>query len=187
MIWLSFIKRNWQALAIIAIAGVIFIRVGILKSERDDALATIAEMQQAALKQAVEVKVSAQAGKRAVKTITERNKSDIQHIGGLYATEIQKRDASINDYRRQLANKLREQSKSSDSAMQQNDANYIAGNDSNGIPASESADDFYRKAYLGARDYIETLEQAGAVCAADYNMCRDYVLSEQGRIGVSAD
>ena len=31
---------------------------------------------------------------------------------------------------------------------------------------------------------IKTLEQAGAICAADYNLCHDYVKSEQARFGV---
>lgn len=35
-----------------------------------------------------------------------------------------------------------------------------------------------------AARYIETLEQAGAVCAADYNLCYDYVQSQQRKIGV---
>lgn len=175
---MAFIRNNWQALAIIAIAGVIFMRIDILKSERDDALATIAEMRTAALKQAVEVKVSAQAGKQAVQAVIERNKSDIQHIGGLYANEIQKRDATINNYRRELADRLREQSNSSDSSMQTHDANITAGNDSNGVSTAESVN------CAAEKGYISTLEEAGAVCAADYNMCRAYVVTEQQRIGV---
>ena len=182
MIALEFIRRNWQALAIVAIVGVVFLRVQILKSERDDALATIAELRTAALKQAVEVQVSEQAGKRAVETITERNKSDIQHIGGLYGNEIHKRDASIADYRVRLANSLRKQSVSDYRTVPDDVADKSTGNDCNRA-ASESDTD-YKMMYNGAVEYIHTLKQAGAVCAADYNMCRDYVISEQTRIGV---
>lgn len=182
MIWLTFIRNNWQALAVIAIVGVVFIRVQVIKSERDNALAKIEAMQNAALKRDAEVTLLTKQGKQAVEKLQNGHVKDIQHIGALYGREIQ----NISNYRDELADKLRKQSGSGGGILSSNDAHQSASTDSN-TTITESPETDYRMMYLGAQEYIKLLEQAGAVCAADYNMCHDYVTSEQSRIGVNQD
>lgn len=178
---IAFLKKNWQALAIVAIAGVIFIRVEILKSERDDALATIAEMHQEAIKKNAEVELLKRQGKRDTDALQASHIKDIQHIGALYGKQIN----DINSYRNELADRLR-QNGSSGGGLPANDADKAASADSNTADI-ESPDADYKMIYLGAQEYIKLLEQAGAVCAADYNACKAYVDQEQNRIGVYLD
>ena len=180
MIGLAFIRKNWQALAVIAIVGVIFFRVQIIKSERDDALATVAAMREAVLKRDAEVALLTKQGKQAVENLQNGHVQDIQHIGAMYGREIQ----NISNYRDELADRLRKQSGSGGSIVSSNDAHQSASADSN-TAVTESPETDYRMMYIGAQEYIKLLEQAGAVCAADYNMCHDYVIGEQDRIGVN--
>lgn len=178
----EFVKRNWEALAIIAIVAVVFIRIEILKSERDDALATIAGLQQEAIKRNAEVEVSNQLGLQAVARLENQYNAKINEL--LEVSDHDKK--TINDLRAGLSSRLRKQSESYTNQLSKDVYSGPPGNDSDSVPIgqSEPPEDFYRKAYLGAIDYIETLEQAGAVCAADFNFCREYVLHEQDRIGV---
>ena len=189
MIAIEFIKRYWQPLAIALIIGIVFIRVQILKSERDSALQTIADMQLEAIKKNTEVALLNQQGKRDTQALQEKYIADIQHIGSLYGKVINDDKKSISNYRTALADKLRQQSEDSDKRVPKDDADQPTGGDSHGniVTESEESESFYRKAYLGTREYIETLEQAGAVCAADFNVCRDYVTQEQKRIGVYSE
>lgn len=182
MIALEFIRRNWQALAVVLIVGVIFLRVQIIKSERDDALATVAAMREAVLKRDAEVALLTKQGKQAVEKLQNGHVKDIQHIGALYGREIQ----NISNYRDELADRLRKQSGSGGGIVSSNDAHQSASTDSN-TAVAESPETDYRMMYIGAQEYIKLLEQAGAVCAADYNMCHDYVIGEQSRIGVNQD
>lgn len=174
MIWL-FLRNNWQAIAIAALIAVVCIRIQIITSERDDALQTIANMQQEALKKNTEVALSNKQGKQAIDALQASHIADIQHIGALYGQQINNDAKSIANYRNQLASKLREQANNRDIGLPNNVTDNSAGNYCN-TTVTESS---------GVNAYIETLEQAGAVCARDYNLCRDYVISEQKRIGVT--
>lgn len=187
MIWLSLLKNNWKLIAVASIALVIFIRVQIIKSERDNALATIAEMRQEAIKQSARVELLKLQGKQAVDVLNANHLADIQHIGSLYGKVINDDKASINNYRTQLANSLRAKAGDSLSTLSNNDTDRPAENNGNAAdfrPLEESAE-FYKSAYIGQREYIKTLEQAGSIAASDYNTCKDYVDGEQSRIGVS--
>lgn len=189
MNFISIIRTYWKPLAIALIIAVVFIRVQTLKSERDSALQTIANMQIEAIKKNAEVALLKLQGKRDTDALQASHIKDIQHIGSLYGKVINNDKKSISNYRIALADKLRQQSEDSDSRLPSNDENRPSGGDSHGNIATESeeSESFYRKAYLGTRDYIETLDQAGAVCAADYNACKAYVDQEQKRIGVYAE
>ena len=189
MNFISIIRAYWKPLAVALIIAVVFIRIQILKAERDSALQTIANMQLEAIKKNTEVALLKQQGKRDTDALQASHVKDIQHIGSLYGKVINDDKKSISNYRTALADKLRKQSEDSDKRVPSNDADQLAGGDSHGniVAAGEEAESFYRKAYLGTRDYIETLEQAGAVCAADYNACKAYVDQEQKRIGVYAE
>lgn len=176
MPWI-FLRNYWQYIAIAAIIAVVYIRIQIITSERDSALQTIADMQQAALKKNTEVALLNAQGKQATDALKASHIADIQHIGALYGQQIANDQKSIANYRNQLANKLREQANNRDSGLPNNVTDNATGNDSNSTTSTQD----------GINAYIETLEQAGAVCARDYNLCRDYVISEQKRIGVTKE
>lgn len=183
MIGLAFIRNNWQALAIIAIAGVIFMRIHILKSERDDAIDTIAEMHQESLKKNTEVALLKQQGKRDSDALQASYDSRITELLEINANDKK----TIANYRNQLANSLRDKAKDYHDRLPVNDADTIATSDSNATTAGEESLEFYRGAYIGCQTYVETLEKAGIVCATDYNACKSYVDQEQKRIGVYLD
>lgn len=187
MIWLSFFKQYWKAIAIAAIIAVVYIRFQIITNERDDALQTIANMQQEAIKQNARVSLLNEQGKRATDALQASHVADIQHIGALYGKQINNDKKSIDNYRNQLASKLREQASNRDSGLPNNDTNQSTNSngDTTDTRQSEDSDTDYRMMYLGAQEYIKTLEQAGAVCATDYNTCKQYVDEEQKRIGVT--
>jgi hypothetical protein len=189
MIAIEFIKRYWQLLAIALLITICYLRIAYIKAERDSARQTIADMQLEAIKKNAEVALLKQQGKRDTEALQASHIKDIQHIGSLYGKVINDDKKSISNYRTALADKLRQQSEDSDKRVSENDANRLAGGDSHGniVAESEESEGFYRKAYLGAQYYIETLEQAGALCAADYNACKAYVDQEQKRIGVYAE
>lgn len=178
------LREYWRPIAVGAIVAVCWWRVNTIINQRDDALKTIAELQQAAEKRNTEVKVSNEQGKRATEAKEAQHIADIQHIGALYGQQIQK---NLDSYRSDLANRLRQQSKDNHDKLPDNVASEPTSTDSNSaiIRPIETTESEYKMMYLGAQEYIETLEQAGSVCAADYNFCRDYVIGEQGRIGVS--
>lgn len=178
------LREYWRPIAVGAIIAVCWWRVNAIINQRDDALKTIAELQQAAEKRNTEVEISNEQGKRATEAREAQHIADIQHIGALYGQQIQK---NLDSYRSDLANRLRQQSKDNHDKLPDNVASEPASTDGNSaiVRPIETTESDYKMMYLGAQKYIETLEQAGAVCAADYNFCRDYVIGEQGRIGVS--
>ncbi len=177
MIWL-FLRNNWQAVAIAVIVAVISYRIYSIIDERNQALQTIENMRLEALKQSERVKALTEQGKRATASLQASHVENIQHIGALYGKELQNDQKTIANYRSQLSNKLREQSESSAVRLSSNDENRPTENHSNGVSFAESQN------CTTERDYIRTLEESGAVCAADYNICYDYVKQEQDRIGV---
>lgn len=183
---ISLIKPYWKPIALILIVLVVYVRVQVIKSERDSALKTIAEMQLEATKQDERVKISNEQGKRDLASLQASHVADIQHIGALYGKEITNDKKAISNYRIALAEQLRKQSEGGASIVPNNDANQPARDNSDTAIARqpEDSDTDYRVMYLGASEYIKTLKQAGAVCAADYNLCKAYVDQEQKRIGV---
>lgn len=178
MTWL-FVRNNWQAIAVALIVAIISYRIYSIVDERDQAVQTIENMRLEAIKQSERVNVLTQQGKRATDALQASHVADIQHIGALYGKELLNDKKSIDNYRVQLANKLRKQSESSDRRVSKNDYNKPSGDDSNGISIAESKD------CTTETDYIRTLEEAGAVCAIDYNACYSYVKQEQSRLGVT--
>jgi hypothetical protein len=191
---ISFVLKHLQAIILAALIAIIAWQFHSITSERDKAIKDYAE-----LKHAFDIAKAENAGRLvALKAEGVRNKAaqdkqhiaDIQHIGKLYGKVINNDKASINRYRADIADKLRQQqAASSANGVPKDDASGSSGDDSNSasIRLGEESPEFYRQAYHGAQQYIETLTQAGAVCAADYNACKSYAKSEQGRIGVYAD
>jgi hypothetical protein len=187
----SLAKLNWSAILLAILIAIIGWQFYSITSERDDyfnQLTTERHAHAIALaKKEGELKAKLDEGKRNKKAQDAQHIADIQHIGQQYGRELNDKQATINRYRSDITDSVRKLQALNDRFRQsENDADRLAGNDSDTAttgPGEESAE-FYRKAYTGSQQYIETLEQAGAICAADYNRCYAYVKSEQGRLGV---
>jgi hypothetical protein len=192
MIW-AFVSKHLPAIILAALIGIIFYQFYSITDERDDALRELSELQHA-----LDMAKAENAGKlAALKAEGIRNQAkqktqhiaDIQHIGNQYGKVINN-DKDVISYRNAVISKLRQQQAArSSNGMPKDDESGSAGSDSNtaAIRIGEESPEFYKSAYLGAQQFIETLKQAGAVCASDYNACKSYVDSEQERIGVYAD
>lgn len=192
---LSIARKNWQAIAVAVVIGIIWWRISAIVGERDEAIAALN-----AQTKAIDVATAEQRAKNAelkrqgaqnVAAIEAQHIQDIQHIAKQF-TKGWNHDNAVNrgviaNLRGELADRVREQSAENDRArVSEDDANRLARPDGHPGAAGpgEESPEFYKAAYHGAQQYIETLEQAGAMCAADYNMCKGYVDSEQARLGV---
>jgi hypothetical protein len=190
---IAFISRNLLPILIFAIASIIWWQITSIIDERDEAIRDLNDLQHA-----LDIAKAENAGKlAALKAEGIRNQAkqkqqhiaDIQHIGNQYGKVINN-DKDVISYRNAVISKLRQQQAArSSNGMPKDDESGSAGSDSNtaAIRIGEESPEFYKSAYLGAQQFIETLKQAGAVCAADFNACKSYVDSEQERIGVYAD
>lgn len=188
---LGFAKLNWSAILLAILIAIIGYQIYSIVDERDTAINQLTternERKIAVAKAEAKHAQQLDEGKRNMASQQAQHLADIQHIGKQYGKVINDDQKAINTYRSAIADSLRKlQSRNDSSRISQDDARQLAEGDGNAAtfrPGEESAD-FYRSAYYGTREYIETLEQAGAVCAADYNACYAYVKSEQGRLGV---
>lgn len=190
-----FARKNWQVIAIGVIIGLVYFRITAIVDERDEAKKSLKQttelIRDNERKRQAELEISRKQGKQNVATIEAKHLQDIQHIANQYTKgwnhDNQTNRSVIASLRGELDSRLRNQSAANDSArVSEDDANRIARTNGNTsfTGSSENQADFYRAAYRGAQEYIETLESAGAMCAADYNLCKSYVDSEQARLGV---
>lgn len=183
---------NWPALALAAVIALFLAwQLYSITSERDEAITQLTTERHnreiaVAKKEGELVALRAQA-KRDKETQDKQHIEDIQHIGQQFGRELNDKQATINRYRSDITDSVRKLQALNDHLRQSEDgASRLTGNDSDTAttgPGEESAE-FYRSAFYGSQQYIDTLEQAGAICAADYNRCYAYVKSEQGRLGV---
>lgn len=172
------ISTYWKPLAVIALMVLVYVRVSIIKAERDSALNELKELKAsisiATAKKQAENAISSMQGTLKVQSIEAKHKE----IGKRYGKDI-------NTVRDNLANRLREQSTTNNTArVSENDTDQTTNEN---INSDFTRQDEYKLMYQGAQVYIQTLEQAGAVCAADYNLCKEYVDSEQQRLGVESN
>lgn len=192
---LSIARKNWQAIAVAVVIGIIWWRISAIVDERDDAVAALKTttdlIRDNEIKRQAELEFSRKQGRQNVANLEAKHVDDIQHIAKQF-TKGWNHDNAVNrgviaNLRGELADRVREQSAENDrTRVPEDDANRLAGPDSHpGIAGPvEESQEFYRAAYHGAQQYIKTLESAGVMCAADYNMCKGYVDSEQARLGV---
>lgn len=197
--WISaftFARRNWQAIAIAVIVGVVWFRISSIVSERDEALANLKTttdlIRDNALKALAENELLAKQGEAQRKADQEQGIKNAQLIGNAYYEMFKEaKNEKINSDHTadNLRNKLREQSAIiASSGRAQDDALHAA--EINGKPAlsgrtDEESAEFYRAAFIGAAKDLKICKLSGASCASDFNECRAYVLGEQSRIGVA--
>lgn len=180
---LLFLRQHWKVLAIMAIFSVLYVRGVYYKHEMVKAkneLSAIklqSDLIQQQNKQAIE-----HAKKKAQTDLaknTAQHVSDINLIAnkyyGMVKDEKSKHQIDVNSYRNQLANRLQTESHSYQNRVSENDTNQ---------PTSKNSDTAIVGQCQVNEQYIKTLEQAGAVCASDYNYCYEYVKSQQSIIGV---
>jgi hypothetical protein len=166
----TFLIKNIRVILIGLILGASLFKLNALINERDDYKEKYITMQ-AAFEVAADIRAKeiATLKANALKAQADnqaRHEAQINKIISKGKADEKHNTTAINDYR----NKLRQAIASQASfRLPENDTNQPASDNSN------TATD---------RAYIETLEHAGAVCAADYNYCKDYVDSQQQKIGV---
>lgn len=186
MIW-AFLLKHLPAIILSALIGIIGYQFCIITDERDDALRELSE-----LHHAIDIAKAENAGKLAAlkaEGISNQAKQkkqhidDIQHIGNQYGKVIQN-DKDAISYRNAIIDQLRrQQAERGGDGMPKDDAGQFATGDSHADIAGRN-EEYWQHAYAGAQEYIHVLKEAGAVCAADYNACHQYVRDEQGRLGV---
>jgi hypothetical protein len=183
----SFVLKHLPAIILAALITIIAWQFYSITSERDEAVRGLNNLQRA-----LDIAKAENAGKLAtLKAEGIRNQAkekqqhiaDIQHIGNQYGKVINN-DKDVISYRNAVINKLREQQASSGSnGVPKDDAGQFATSDGHPNPAGRS-EEYWQHAYSGAQEYIQVLKEAGAMCAADYNACHQYVKDEQGRLGI---
>lgn len=180
---LLFIRQYWKVLAIVAIFSVLYVRGVYYKHEAVkyknelSAIKLQSDLIQQQNKQEIE-----HAKKKAQNDLAKNNAQHVSDINliankyyGMVKDEKSQHQIDINNYRNQLANSLQTESNSYQNRMSENDTNQSTSKDSYTAIAGQCQVN---------EQYIKTLEQAGAVCAADYNYCYEYVKSQQSIIGV---
>lgn len=185
------LQLNWSAIILAALLAIIGWQFYSITSERDEAIIQLSTERHGreiavAKKEGELVALRAQA-KRDKEAQDRQHVADIQHIGQQFGRELNDKQATINRYRSDITDSVRKLQALNDRLRQSEDgASRLAGNDSDAATTGqgEESAEFYRSAFYGSQQYIDTLEQAGAICAADYNRCYAYVKSEQGRLGV---
>jgi hypothetical protein len=187
----GFIIDRWRVFLVLAILGACLLYVHSLRSQRDSALEGKTNAEKAlsahikndnflAEQRAIENKQKAIQGKLVVNRIKQLHHDDmvaiilsangqIDKVKGEANHEKQISDRTIGNFRDSVRLAL-EREASLAARLPKDDGNHASSTDSDTASTGQ--------------DYIETLEQAGAICAADYNLCRDYVQSEQERLGI---
>lgn len=169
----EFIARHWRIILPLAIVALVLIKINALVNERDywkklytDLDQTIYTANQ--VRQA-ELKAAREQGKKGVVTVIAKHQDDMTKIMRKVRGDEKINTRTINNYRDGLRLAI-EREANLRARVSEDDSHRLTGTDSDTALAREQ--------------YIKTLEQAGAVCAADYNLCRDYVRNEQSRLGI---
>lgn len=166
----SFLRANWRVILIGLIVGACLYKLNALVNERDDYKSKYITMQ-AAFEVAAEIRAKeiATLKANALKAQADnqaKHEAQINQIISKGKQDEKRNTIAINDYRDKLRQAIASQASV---RLPKDDTNSITSSD------SDTATN---------RAYIETLEHAGAVCAADYNYCKAYVDSQQQKIGV---
>jgi hypothetical protein len=135
---------------------------------RDEAVNALAEYK-------AEAKAELDAQKQRVMQLQAQGQAEVEDIKQQHLADLNaitkgkiKNEKDANNYRNNIANRLREQHQEHSSRVPQDDTNQPASTDCNTTTSRELL-----------------LKEAGAVCAGDYNKCKEYVDSQQAIIGVS--
>lgn len=191
----TFARKNWQAIAIAVIVGVVWFRISSIVSERDEAMANLKTttdlIRDNALKAVAENELLAKQGAAQRKADQEQGIKNAQLIGNAYYEMFKDAKNEKIDSDR-TANNLRDQLREQSAIIAsrgraEDDALHAAGgNGDSTIPGrvDEESAEFYKTAFIGAIRDLKICKLSGASCASDFNECRAYVLGEQSRIGI---
>lgn len=175
----DFVVKNWRIILVLAILGLALIKLNALVNERDywkklytdlDHTINVARAERTA-----ELKAARAQGRKDLLNVIAKHQDDMVKIMRKVRSNEAINARTINNYRDGLRLAI-ERETNLRAGVPENDSDRFAG--ANSYPAAT------REHIEGLEEYIKTLEQAGAVCAADYNLCHDYVKNEQSRLGV---
>ena len=169
--------RHWRIILVLAILTLALLKLNALVNERNEWKSLYKDLEQslnvAKAERAAELKAASEQGKKDLIEVTAKHQSDITRLMRKAKHDEEVNTRTINNYRDGLRLAIQREANLR-AGVPEDDSNSIAGTDSDTAATREQ----------GLEEYINTLEQAGAVCAADYNLCRDYVKKEQSRLGV---
>lgn len=182
----------WKQISVLVIIAILSIMLAYYKYkalENETLLKEVTvRLQQYAIDQE---KIVANAKVKGAKDLAENNQTNLENlqiIGASYGSTIEASQKSANYYRNELARQLQLRTNLSTNETNKDDQNKLPETYSNSASvggSSEESPDFWHSAYQGCQDYLQIVKQAGAVCAADYNSCYEYVESQQAIIGVT--
>lgn len=188
---IKFLLTYWKQVVIgfiiVVLYGLVIHYKNVAKESEDNLLKVTTRLQQYAIDQEKIVADAKAKGEKDLEENTNTNLANLQIIGARYGSTIQTTQKSADNYRNELARQLQLRSNLSSNQTDKNDQNKLSETHSDTTSvggSSEGSPDFWRTAYQGCREYLKIVKQAGAVCAADYNMCNEYVESQQAIIGV---
>ena len=165
--------RYWRVILVLAILAIGLIKLNALVNERDYWKKLYSDLDQTIytankVRQA-ELEAAREQGVKDALTVIAKHQDDMTKIMRKAKRDEAVNTRTINDYRDSLRLAL-DREANLRAGVPEDDTDRLAGTDSDTAIAREQ--------------YIKTLEKAGAVCAADYNLCRNYVNNEQLRLGV---
>lgn len=170
-----FLRNYWKQIAIGAIIAVCWWRLSVIINERDSALHEVAMLKLQASVQAKLAEKNEADGKKQRKEDSEQATANIQTVAKYYYGMAKDEKVNSDKLRIDLANSLRARNNSSTISLHKDDAVQSTEGNSNSTIAGRDEE---------CREEVKLLKSAGAVCTSDFNECRDYVIGEQGRIGV---
>lgn len=177
----NFIAAHWRIVLVVLVLAFAWLKLNALINEKEQWKQLYTSLEQTIYKAKAERDdelIAAKAkGKLDVAEVTFKHQSDIAKIIGKVDHEKAIDTRTINNFRDGLRLAIQREAEIR-SGLPGDDSGGFAGTDGDTTIAG------YEKQITELNQYIKNLEDGGAVCAADYNFCRDYVTKEQARIGV---
>lgn len=184
----TFIIDRWRICLVVAILCLSLLYVHSLRNQRDVAIkqniatktaydAHLKADADANLKRDAENKASAEQGKKDTELLTAKHAQDLAQIL-IYSKQKEAKNAKDKDTTIKLAlDSLRSniEHQAATIRLPQNDTNRLASGNSDPTVSRQISE---------IEAELEVCQEGGAVCASDYNYCKDYVYREQKRLGV---
>lgn len=177
----NFIATHWRIVLVVLVLAFAWLKLNTLINEAKQWKHLYESLEQtiytAKAERDDELAAAKAKGKLDVEEATFKHQSDMANIIRKAGHEKSIDTRTINNFRDGLRLAIQRETEIRTG---------LPGDDSGGLAETDSDTTIagYEKQITGLNEYIKNLEDGGAVCAADYNFCRDYVTKEQARIGV---
>ena len=195
----KFIVKHIRIICKLVIVAAILIYILVLRGQVSDSKAAeikaitalnahLSADKLAEKKRAEENRLKAEQGAALVKAMTKLHESEQQKIFLASEANLKKergKHAAAESFNKRAIDNYRER-------VRLDTINYLAveaaarlpGNEPDRSAGSDSEPAALRREIEKLKAYNDTLNEGGALCASDYNLCKSYVDSEQLRLGV---